>query len=132
MPVVFRGESMTRIFIADTETTGLKPTDAVVEYAHIECRLEDNRLVEIARFESLIQPGIPIPREARDVHGISDEMVKDAPTLRDVLPVSLGLLKNESAEVYGHNFPGYDMKYLDGVMPKSVDVGCSLKAARIF
>jgi DNA polymerase-3 subunit epsilon len=123
---------MTKILIADTETSGLSKDARVVEYAHITCKLEANRLIEVSRFESLIQPGIPIPAEATKVHGITDEMVKDAPTLRDVLPAALGLAKNEHAEIYGHNFTGFDMTLLDGVIPKNLDIGCSLKAARVF
>lgn len=123
---------MTKIFIADTETTGLGPTARVCEYAHVLCKLEDSRIVEVKRFESLINPGIPIPKAASDVHGITDEMVATAPTLRDVLPKSLDLKKNEHALVIGHNFPGYDMQFLDGLYPKSLDIGCTLKAARTF
>lgn len=121
-----------RIYVADTETSGLGPNAKVCEYAHIECRLENQRLVEVRRFESLINPGIPIPAEATKVHGITDAMVSGAPTLRDVLPISLGLAKNEFALVVGHNFTSYDMTLLDGVYPKSIDVGCTLKAARMF
>lgn len=123
---------MPKIFIADTETTGLGPDAHVVEYSHIRCELRENRLIEVERFESLVNPGIPIPKEATNVHGINDKMVKDAPTLRQVLPVSLMLMKNEHALVIGHNFTGYDMALLDGVYPKSIDVGCTLKAARTF
>lgn len=121
-----------KIFIGDTETTGLGADARVVEYAHIECRLEGNKLVEVGRFESLINPLTPIPAEATKVHGITDEMVKDAPCIRDVLPLSLGLLKNEHALMIGHNFRAYDMIYLDGLIPQSVDIGCTLKAARVF
>ena len=123
---------MTRIYIADSESTGLGPDARVCEYAHVEVKLEGNRLVEVGRFETLINPGVPIPAEASKVHKITDSMVKGAPYLRDVLPAALGLAKNEYAEVYGHNFTGYDMGMLDGVYPKSIEVGCSLKAARTF
>jgi DNA polymerase-3 subunit epsilon len=121
-----------KIFVADTETSGLGPDARIVEYAHILCDLKDNRLVEVERFESLINPGIPIPMGAMKVHGITDEMVKDAPSLQDVLPAALKLTKNEFALVVGHNFASYDMQYLDGVYPSSLEVGCTLKAARVF
>jgi DNA polymerase-3 subunit epsilon len=123
---------MTKIFIADTESTGLGPEARVCEYAHILCKLEANRLVEVERFESLVNPGIPIPEGATKVHGITDAMVKMAPSLRDILPAAFKLAKNEHALVVGHNFTGYDMALLDGVYPKSLEVGCTLKAARVF
>jgi DNA polymerase III epsilon subunit-like protein len=123
---------MTRIIIADTETTGLDKDARVVEYAHVECALQNNRLVERSRFETLVQPGRAIPKEASRVHHITDEMVKTAPTIREILPAALSVKKNEHVQVFGHNFPGYDMKLLDGVYPKGIDIGCSLKAARVF
>ena len=123
---------MTKIYIADTETTGLGPTARVCEYAHVLCDLKDNRLVEVSRFESLVNPSIPIPAEASKVHGITDGMVSGAPALRDILPASLKLGKNEYALVIGHNFTGYDMALLDGVYPQGLEVGCTLKAARVF
>lgn len=123
---------MTRIIIADTETTGLGKDAKVCEYAHIECTLQNNRLVERSRFETLVFPGRAIPAEASSVHGISDKMVKDAPTLRDILPAALNVKKGEHIQVFGHNFPTYDMNLLDGVYPKGIDIGCSLKAARVF
>ena len=123
---------MTKIFIADSETTGLGNNARVCEYAHLECRLDNNRLVEVNRFESLVNPGIPIPAEATAVHGITDAMVSGAPTLQQILPRSLGLAKNEYALVIGHNFTGFDMALLDGVYPQGLEVGCTLKAARVF
>ena len=123
---------MTRIFIADSETTGLGKDARICEYAHVECSLENNRLVAANRFETLVQPGVPIPAEATKVHGITDEMVRSAPSLQQILPASLGLAKNEFALVIGHNFVSYDMALLDGVYPQGLEVGCTLKAARVF
>jgi DNA polymerase III subunit epsilon len=123
---------MTKIYIADTETTGLSRDDRVVEWAHIVCTLQNNQLVEVSRFETLVNPGKPISEGASKVHGITDEMVKDAPAITEVLPKALGLLKGEHLEMYGHNFPSYDMQFIDGLLPKNADIGCSLKAARTF
>ncbi len=36
------------------------------------------------RWETLINPEIPIPPEVTAIHGITDEMVKDAPKFRDI------------------------------------------------
>lgn len=123
---------MTRIFVADTETSGLGKDAQVCEYAHVECRLNNNSLIEVTRYETLLKPTILIPKEATAVHGITDAMVATAPTLREVLPASLRLARGEFATVIGHNFTGYDMQYLDGVFPKQLEIGCSLKAARKF
>ena len=63
--------------VIDVETTGLAPADDRV------CEIGAIRLIggkEDARFQSLVQPGRPMPEMARSKHGISDDMLKDAPT----------------------------------------------------
>jgi len=59
----------------DTETTGRDPeVDRIVEIACV--RFRGDAVVE--RTSWLVNPGRPIPKEASDIHGISDEAVKDA------------------------------------------------------
>lgn len=64
----------------DFETTGVDPhSDRVVSYA-----LLDGPGIEVT---SLVNPGITIPDAAARVHGITDEMVADAPSASDALAV---------------------------------------------
>lgn len=64
------------IALIDVETTG---RDASVDRV-VEVGIAVGKAGEvIARYNWLIHPGIPIPEEARQVHHISDEDVKDAP-----------------------------------------------------
>ena len=65
----------------DLETTGMSPTeDRIVELAAV--RIE--RDGEVTRYQSLINPGRPIPGRATAVHHISDGMVADAPRFSEV------------------------------------------------
>jgi len=70
-------------FIAfDLETTGTQPgTDAIVEIGAV--RFSGSQTVQ--SFGKLINPKVPIPAEASRVNGISDEMVKHAPHLEEVM-----------------------------------------------
>ena len=71
------------IVAIDTETTGRDPgTDRVVEVACVRWERGEITL----RKSWLVNPGRPIPKEAFDVHGISDEAVKDAPAFEAILP----------------------------------------------
>ena len=65
-----------RYCLIDVETTGFSPwTDRIVEIA---CVAVDGCRV-VARWSTLVNPGIPIPAEATAVHGITDDMVAAAP-----------------------------------------------------
>ena len=69
------------IVFFDLETTGMSPTeDRIVELAAV--RIE--RDGEVTRYQSLINPGRPIPGRATAVHHISDGMVADAPRFSEV------------------------------------------------
>jgi len=71
-------------FVAiDVETTGtLSHVDHIVEIAALQFHNKD----VVQRFTSLINPGIPIPKEASQINGITDDMVKNQPSIDDVLP----------------------------------------------
>jgi DNA polymerase-3 subunit epsilon len=69
-----------RIAVVDTETTGLYPSrDRLVEIAVmlLEVERESGALVRVVdTYEGLQDPGMPIPRQAIAVHGITDAMVR--------------------------------------------------------
>ena len=65
----------------DVETTGRDASvDRVVEVGVVIGRHGQ----VIARYNWLINPGIPIPDEARAVHHISDDDVKDSPRFQEI------------------------------------------------
>ena len=66
----------------DLETTGVDPyNDRIVQIGLIQL-LPDGKKIEK---EWLINPGISIPRGASEIHGITDDMVADAPKLGDII-----------------------------------------------
>ncbi len=65
----------------DLETTGVNPgIDRIVEIAIVKILTDGTKNVK----RKLINPEMPIPKTSSDVHGITDEMVKDAPTFKQV------------------------------------------------
>lgn len=69
------------LLVLDFEATSADPsTCEPVEVAAV--RFEDGR--PVARFSSLLKPSGLIPAESTAIHKITDEMVKDSPTLADV------------------------------------------------
>jgi DNA polymerase-3 subunit epsilon len=66
----------------DTETTGKDPSvDRIVEIA---CVVWQNGSVIRSQYW-LVNPGVPIPREAFEVHGIGDDDVRDKPTFAQIV-----------------------------------------------
>lgn len=67
------------IIYFDTETTGVDTETArIVELACIKYNPDGTKEEKTVRFN----PTVPISKEATDVHGITDEMVKDCPTFK--------------------------------------------------
>ena len=81
----------------DTETTGLYRSAEIVEVAVVD--INGHKL-----FESLVRPTKPIPAAATSVHGISDEMVAQAPGWGAVWPRLRKLLAGRIVGVYNAPF----------------------------
>jgi DNA polymerase III epsilon subunit-like protein len=95
-----------RYAIIDTETTGLDPNTAVVlEFAAII--MDDG--VEVARYETKIKPTEQELQyahpKALEVNGYTEEAWENAPTIEQVAPDILALLKG--CILVGHNI-GFD------------------------
>lgn len=77
-------------FVAlDSETTGMDArTDRIVALAAVRWGPEG----EIERFETLVDPGRPIPPASTAVHGLDDAAVRGAPPLEAVLPAFRGFV----------------------------------------
>ncbi len=79
-----------RLAFIDVESTGAHPVrDRITEIAIL--RVEDGEVV--ARWESLVAPGQPIPPLIEEVTGISDAMVADAPPFEALADTVAALLE---------------------------------------
>jgi DNA polymerase III subunit epsilon len=91
----------------DLETTGINmATDRIVEIA-IAKIMPDG---EIIRKRKLINPEMPIPKQASDIHGILDEMVKDAPTFKQAANEIKQFI--EGCDLGGYNSNRFDIPLL--------------------
>lgn len=95
-----------RYVVLDLETTGLDyKLDRILEIGAV--RLVDGVATE--EFHSLVNPGVPLRDENVAFHGISAELVADAPPLGVVLPRLLEFLGQDP--VVAHN-ARFDMNFL--------------------
>lgn len=93
--------------IFDTETTGLEPSlgDRIVEIAGIRFRGKE----KIAAFQALVNPGRPISEAAFRVNKISQEMLKSAPDIKEVMPKFLRFIEGSCLCSYN---AGFDLEFL--------------------
>jgi len=95
------------IIFFDVETTGLDiAKDRIVSIATIKISLDGSAEEK----QILINPTIPISEEASAVHGITDDMVKDAPTFRQVSKSLFSYF--EGCDLAGYNSDYYDLPLL--------------------
>jgi len=91
----------------DLETTGVNlASDRIVEIAIVKISPDGSRQVK----RKLINPQIPIPKSSSDIHGISDEMVKDAPSFKQVANEFKQFLEN--SDLAGYNSNRFDLPML--------------------
>jgi DNA polymerase-3 subunit epsilon len=96
------------IVVIDVETTGIGDDARVVDVAAV--RFEAG--LPVARFSSLVNPGVPIPAEATAVHGVTDEMVAGAPILADALNDGSWLRVCKWAVPCAYNAP-FDRRFIE-------------------
>lgn len=100
-----------RILVLDLETTWLMGPEALpieqqprmVEVG-VTVLSKTKGLKTLEVFSSLINPGTPIPEESVKIHGITDEMVADAPSFPGVYTRLVDLFFG-CRVLIGHNLP---------------------------
>lgn len=92
--------------VFDVETTGLSVThDVIIELAAV--KIKDGEIVD--RFESFANPHRPLTAQIRELTGITDDMVKDAPEVDQVIRDFLAFI--EGSILVAHN-ARFDMGFL--------------------
>jgi DNA polymerase-3 subunit epsilon len=93
----------------DTETTGLFPImHRRVEVGAVRFQLDAR---ELATFQTLINPEIPIPKDVQQVHGITDAMVRGKPAIDQILPQFIEFLGLPDTILLAHN-ARFDLSFL--------------------
>lgn len=111
----------------DTETTGTGQTDRIIQIGIVDTQGEK-------LYESLVNPGMPIPAESSAVNGISDEMVKDAPVWTQIWPDVDAILRGRVIGIYNADF---DLRLLRQTnktygLPMSIETNQAFCAMKLF
>lgn len=95
------------IAFIDLETTGVNISiDRIVEIAVVKINPDGTQQVK----RKLINPLMPIPKSSSDIHGITDEMVKDAPSFKQVANEFKQFM--ELCDLGGYNSNRFDIPML--------------------
>ena len=96
---------MKRPIFYDTETTGIRTDrDHIIEIAAYDPHQDRT-------FEALINPSVPIPPDASAIHNITDEMVADKPTFKEVGAQFAAFCEGDVVLV-AHNNDTFDAPFL--------------------
>lgn len=126
----------------DLETTGLSPAnDDIIEVGAVKFQLVNKgkglEVIEKGTFESFVKPDRLIPPDATRVNHITNEMVENAPSAKEVLPNFLRFC-GQSSVLVAHNGHGFDGPFLTkalqrkGMMVPKLPILDSLKLSRNF
>ena len=93
--------------VIDLETTGTNlGSDRIVEIAIVKMMPDGKKIVK----HKLINPEMPIPAASSEIHGITDDKVKDAPSFRQVANELKQFLDN--CDLGGYNSNRFDIPLL--------------------
>ena len=91
----------------DLETTGINlGIDRIIEIAIVKILPDKTKSVK----RKILNPEIPIPPSSTEIHGITNEMVKDAPTFRQVAQELKQML--DGCDMAGYNSNRFDIPML--------------------
>ena len=95
------------IAFIDLETTGVNlSVDRIIEVAIIKILPDNTRQVK----RKLLNPWMPIPPQSTEIHGITNEMVKDAPTFKQAGNELKQFIEN--CDMGGYNSNRFDIPML--------------------
>jgi DNA polymerase-3 subunit epsilon len=94
--------------VIDFETTGLSPAHGARPTEIAVVRVRGGEIVD--RFQSLMNPGVPIPWDIQQFTGITDAMVRRAPPVREVMAEAVRFAGGDP--IVAHN-ASFDRKFWD-------------------
>lgn len=113
------------IVFFDLETTGVNvSSDRIVEISILKIHPDGKKEVKTRR----INPEMPIPKESSEIHGITDEDVKDEPTFKALAKSLAAFIGN--SDLAGFNSNKFDVPLLVEEFLR-VDVDFSIKNRKL-
>ncbi len=100
----------------DTETTGLKATDYIVQFSGIRVEKVNGKYQVTKMIDQYIKPPIIMSQEVIDVHGITNEFLADKPSEEEAFTAIKDFL-SYPAVIMGYNV-SYDNRMTNGMFER--------------
>lgn len=102
----------------DIETTGYRrQSDGIIELSAV--RVRKGKITE--EFSELVNPNKYIKENITELTNITNEMVKEAPVIEDVIPKFINFVGNDV--LIGHNIQVFDLDFIQRDIKKAVEAG---------
>ncbi len=109
----------------DLETTGISIAhDRIVEISILKINVDGSREIKTHR----VNPEMPIPAETTNIHGITNDDVKDSPTFKEIAKTLANFL--EKCDIGGFNSNKFDIPLLAEEFLR-VDIDLDLKKRKL-
>lgn len=93
--------------VFDLETTGFRPgLDEIIEISAV--KVKNSEIIDT--YSTLVKPSIRIPASATRVNGITNDMVSDAPEIKEALEGFVEFV--ETGILVGHNIHSFDTNFI--------------------
>ena len=127
--VILRAKAVLELqpIFLDTETTGTGQTDRIIQIGIVDTQGE-------TLFQSLVNPGMPIPAESSAVNAITDDMVKEAPVWTQIWTDVEATLRGRVIGIYNADF---DLRLLRQTnkaygLPMSIETNQAFCVMKLF
>lgn len=115
---MLRDAARSRAFIIfDTETTGIKKDDEIIELAARKCCYHGGEFKAYDELHIYIRPDKPVPDNVSEINHISNEFLKDKPDPRESFPKVREFFGDQPV-VGAYNSP-FDVRMMNGLYAKN-------------
>lgn len=109
--------------VFDIESTGLSTrNDRIVSLTILDGQSG------LLCLNTLVNPTIPIPKEASQIHGITNESVANSPTFKELAPIVQGMI--DGAVLAGYNIKRFDVPMLHAELTRAGCAGINLSSVQ--
>ena len=105
-------ETKEPVIVFHLETTGLDPkVDEIIQIGAVKCEMIEGEIIPINIFSTFVKPTRAIPERVTNLTDITDDVVKNAPSLKDAMAMAVEFFGTRPT-VIGYNCKNFALPFL--------------------